>query len=1577
MVKKKSSGVLYIAAVGASAGGLEALQKLISNVPAKTKNLALIIVQHLSPTYKSMLVQALSNQTSFQVIEVKNGTLVKEKNIYITPPDREITIKKGKLYLSKPPRTHNPRPSINNLFSSLAIDQKDRSIGIILSGTGTDGAIGMRKIDEAGGITIVQDTKTAKFNSMPQASIESAKVDFILPPSRIGEQLSRIASKGENQTQSRTRSTKEKAFEDIIELLAREKGTDFTNYKRETLFRRIEKRLSELKYTSTNQYYKYLEKNHVEVEALFNKVLIGVTGFFRDASVFKALPKYLESIIDSKMGTDPIRIWIPGCATGEEAFSTAILIDIALKKKNRQVPVQIFATDISENSLSVARKGTYQPKELEKVPKEILANYFIQRNGGPAEVIKSIRSMVLFSKHDLTHNPPFLKLDLIVCRNLLIYFNARLQEYVFPVFYSALNPNGYLLLGKSESIGQFGDLFTTVKRDAKIYQRKAGSPLRTIRYTPLKISQPEKKETHDFTIPEMVKETLYKLFEHPYVVVNDAMDIQEISGDVSLYIGLKQGQMNANLIKMAHKDLRIEIRSLVLKCIKENKEAQSAVRKFIVHGKDHFVKIITRPLLYSVRPDEFYLVVFEEVKPVADGSQKIHVTHGKAESSRIKNLEQELDATKADLQGLIERLEDTNSQLQSLNEELQSSNEELKISNEELETANEELQSANEEINIAYTELKSANETLEEQDTRLQKSEANIQALISNTLQAFILLDKGYQIITYNEIAVKIMKNIFGMKIHRGDNFQDFFTKKNFKTFADDFSSSLTGKIIKAEHDLVSPKGNKYTFNFNFTPVLNQNNDVESISFSMLDITELKNSKSELAKNEKLIESVFHTADIGLAIVNAKGNFVKVNEGFCRMLKYSSDELNGKPYLKIIPSSSKKETKAAEELLLKGKHDHLEFRVIDKEGDILDVNITSKLFSSPEGEKFVIKTMRDISDERKYKDLFLTAERIMHIGSFEYNQITKKLTCTDEIRNIFDVGAEFEYTIENFQRFMHSEDGPIATKTLKDLLQHHGPIEREFRVLTAIKKEKWVLVRSMPLMIKSKVIGFRGSLLDITSRKEAEKEIERLSWVAKHTNNGVLITDSEGKIEWMNQSFERMTGYAHPVIKGKKPGDVLFKDDSDKHIVKKINEFLKKKLPIKEILLIYTAHKAPVWVSMDIAPIFERKVVTNFIYIITDITELIYAKEIQKTQEALEQRQRLMDAMAGNFPDGIIGIINRDLKYIYVGGRELTKFGHQKNDLLGDHLFDKISENANEYSKPFLMKVFDGENAYFEVKVIDDFYSVYAVPINKEEKPILRALVVIQNITQRKKAEQEMVLALEQQKELTELKSRFVTLASHEFRTPLSTILSSADLVARFGEVNDKENYHKHLNRIKSSVKSLNEILNEFLSLSSIEEGVIRNKPTEFNVREFCEELVEEAETVTKKNQVIYYQHKGDINTIFVDRWHLKNVLGNLLSNAIKYSSQDKVIRFTSEARKGSIRFIVQDEGIGIPTEDKAHLFETFFRARNAAHVQGTGIGLHIVKRYLDIMGGTVAFESELNKGTTFRVELPQPEPNS
>jgi two-component system CheB/CheR fusion protein len=1564
---RKSGSPLYIAAIGASAGGLEALQKLVSHLPGDIKNIAFIVVQHLSPNYKSMLVQSLSSQTRLKVVEVKNTVLVSGGTIYITPPDREITIKKRKLYLTKSPGTHGPRPSIDALLSSLAADQKEKSIGIILSGTGSDGASGIKAIKNRGGVTIVQEPQSAKFNSMPLAAIESGMIDFVLTPEKMGEQLKMLTSEGKNKPVIHSAAEiRDKGYLEIIELLSKETGTDFTNYKHNTLNRRIAKRLTELKLDTTNQYLKFIEKHPEEVEVLYNNMLIGVTSFFRDPAVFRLLEKKLSALVDSKIGTEALRVWAPGCATGEEAYSIGILIAAVLKKKNRVLPVQIFATDINEHALSIARKGVYQQKALNAIPADIIKNYFI-RHDGFSEVSKTIRSMILFSKHDLTHNPPFLKLDLIVCRNLLIYFNTRLQEYVFPVFYSALHPNGYLLLGKSESIGQFNDLFSTVHREAKIYQRKAGASLHRIRYTPVKPKQAAEPKTHqyDFSITEMVKETIYKIFEHPYVVINDAMDIQEISGDVSRYIGLKQGQMNANLVKMAHKDLKIELRSLINKCISTTKESKGSIRKIEDGEKEYFVRISVRPLLYSVSPNDFYMVVFEEVKKENKNNPKLYIPVGKDDARRIKELELELDATKDDLQGFVERLENSNSELQSLNEEMQSTNEELKISNEELETANEELQSTNEEINIAYNELKTANEKLETQEVLLNKSEANIQAMLGNTMQAFILIDKEYQIIAYNKVAVQTLLKIWGIKIAEGENFNELLSKKEFQFFLDDFENALKGKVVAAERSVTDKKGKTYFFFFTFTPVLNESKETQCISFSILDITELKTAKSELDRSGKLMDAVFHTADIGIAIVDSKGLFVKVNDGLCKLLGFNQNELTGKTYLKIIASADKNQTILLQEQFLAGKIKDDEKQLICKDGTSIESYITNNLFIDDEGNKFMLKTIRDISESKKYKDLLQEAEKAVKMGGYELDVLNNKLIWTKEMYNIYEVEKDFVPGVGKVIHLYKKESKELIQKLLKDALQHGKNFDTELELIPTGEKRKWVRATGTVKKVQSTIIKLVGTVQDITARKEAELQLERLSFVASKTNNAVIITDASGKIEWVNNSFVNITGFELNEVLGKKPGAVLQGAETDNAVVKKISMRLKKKLPVTEVIKNYRKDGTAFWINMDITPVFKDGKLLNFIGLGIDVTELLKAKEAQNIKEVLEQQQQLFNAIAKNFPDGIIGVLDKNFRYVFAGGTEIKKLGLTWRHLIGEHIFDTLSEKSNAEAEPFLKKAFNGENVIFEEEMHGNTYAINAVPLIFGEKEVEQILVVLYNITKRKKAEQEVWQALIRQKELNELKSKFVSIASHEFRTPLSGILSSAYLISKYSVLNDDEKIQKHIERITGAVRSLTDILNDFLSLGKIEEGKLQNNITDFNVIEFCENLTDEIRPTIKKDQSIIYQHQGKKNIISLDKQHLGHVLTNLLSNAVKYSDEGKRIWLTSFIDKGQIQFTIKDEGVGIPVEDQSHL----------TNIQGTGMGLHIVKRYLNIMGGTIQFSSTQNKGTTFTIQFPAAKP--
>ncbi|MFY8003715.1 MAG: CheR family methyltransferase, partial [Chitinophagaceae bacterium] len=433
-----------------------------------------------------MLVQLLSRGTNMQVIEAVHGSNLSLNKVYITPPDKEISIVGGLIHLKKPAFAAGPKPSVDVLFQSMATEFKSKAIAIVLSGTGSDGAAGVTLIKKAGGFVIVQDPQTGKYDGMPSAAIETGNVDIVLPPDKMGEIIKDYINSPEtvlNRVEETAASST--TLDKIFKLLSKRTGTDFSNYKPSTICRRLEKRLNMLQLSSIEDYLPIVEKNPKELDIMFNMILIGVTAFFRDLAAFEALEKQLAQIIENKGNKAPIRIWIPGCSTGEEAYSVAILLSKLLKEKTLLHNIQIFATDIDDRAISFARRALYPETSLEEVPKETIDTYFIKK-GREYELVKSIRMMVLFSKHDVTKNPPFLKLDLISCRNLLIYFGANLQKQVLPIFHYALNPNGYLFLGKSETIGQFSDLFAVIDDKLKIYQRKAVGNIHGIKFSAFK-----------------------------------------------------------------------------------------------------------------------------------------------------------------------------------------------------------------------------------------------------------------------------------------------------------------------------------------------------------------------------------------------------------------------------------------------------------------------------------------------------------------------------------------------------------------------------------------------------------------------------------------------------------------------------------------------------------------------------------------------------------------------------------------------------------------------------------------------------------------------------------------------------------------------------------------------------------------------------------------------------------------------------------------------------------------------------------------------------------------------------------
>ncbi|MDP3963153.1 MAG: chemotaxis protein CheB [bacterium] len=698
--------------VGGSAGGLAAFSSLLENIPADT-GMAFVIVQHLAPTSKSSLGKILSGITSLPVTEAKSGIPIEPDHIYVIPPDRNIVVEKNILKLI-PRQRQGLNLAIDDFFTSLATYKKSNAVGLLLSGTGSDGTQGLRAIREMGGITFAQDD-SAEFPQMPNSARAAGVVDYVLSPADIAAQLVKI-SKGLSVKNAEsapedgaTFETEDKDLAKILQFLLASSDVDFTYYKPGTIKRRITRRMLLNDSKNFRQYADYLKKYPKEIDALYQDILIKVTDFFRDKHVFDFLKgKILPELFDRNPRS--IRVWVPGCSTGEEVYSLAITLANFMEERHVNIPVQIFGTDISEAVLQKARRGVY-PKSIEtSVPPQLLHAYFRKVEGG-YEILKSIRIMCIFAKHNMVKDIPFSKMDIVSCRNVLIYLDSLLQKKAFPIFHYALNPGGFLILGTAETAASFQDLYSTVDKEQKIYSKKEAPPEHVSIFSGMQRANPALREKSSTThTPHVGKIDIEKeadrivLSSHASagIIVNDDLVVVQFRGDVGRYLSPASGRATLDLIKMVHKGLLAKILQMLAKTRKNG----SPVR-------DTYVSMDVELEITSLDTEKVdqkcYLILFK------DGSKQHHARRGQQDvhkTEEVGHIENELNATIDQLQSLVEARDAANEALRSAHEEVMSSNEELQSTNEELETTKEELQSTNEELMTLNSELQNRNAEL-------------------------------------------------------------------------------------------------------------------------------------------------------------------------------------------------------------------------------------------------------------------------------------------------------------------------------------------------------------------------------------------------------------------------------------------------------------------------------------------------------------------------------------------------------------------------------------------------------------------------------------------------------------------------------------------------------------------------------------------------------------------------------------------------------------------------------------------------------------------------------------------------
>ncbi|MEO8656937.1 MAG: chemotaxis protein CheB [Bryobacteraceae bacterium] len=761
-----------IVGVGASAGGLAAFEAFFSGMPADSEpGMAFVLVQHLSPDHKSILSELIKRYTRMQVFDVEDGMKVELNCAYVIPPNRDMAFLNGTLQLLEPSSPRGMRLPIDFFFRSLAHDQREKAICIVLSGTGSDGMLGVRAVKGEGGLVMAQTPESTEYDGMPRSAIATGLVDFVLPPAEMPAQLISYVAHAFGRTAIpapiRTPQS-ESSLKRIFVLLRAQTGHDFSHYKVNTIARRVERRMAINQVERLDEYVRYLQQNAPELDLLFRDLLIGVTNFFRDPAAFDALKeRCIPALLAGKPTGATIRVWVPGCSTGEEVYSIAILLHEQVEAMRQSFKLQVFATDIDAQAIEKARAGLYPASIAADVPPEYLTRFFVQEPDGSAfRVQKGIRDTLIFSEQDVIKDPPFSRLDLISCRNLLIYMDGELQKKLLPLFHYAVRSGGFLFLGTSETVGEFTELFSVIDRQAKLFQRRAdvSGARRAASGWPADISDaaavrhPGKTPAESkVSLRESTERALLLEFAPVAALVDEHGTILYVHGRTGMFLEPPPGDATLNILKMGREGLRQRLATALHRAVLQGEPVTESRVHVKTNGSYTAIDLTVRPLQVGA-PEvgaRAFLITFQEVQPAQEMAEE---PSGAADTSadndaHVTALKQELRAKQEYLQTTIEELETSNEELKSSNEEMQSINEELQSTNEELETSKEELQSVNEE-------LATVNAELQQKVSDLSRANNDMNNLLAGTGIGTIFVDHQLRILRFTPVVTQVINLI-------------------------------------------------------------------------------------------------------------------------------------------------------------------------------------------------------------------------------------------------------------------------------------------------------------------------------------------------------------------------------------------------------------------------------------------------------------------------------------------------------------------------------------------------------------------------------------------------------------------------------------------------------------------------------------------------------------------------------------------------------------------------------------------------------------------------------------------------
>ncbi|HRV91127.1 MAG TPA: chemotaxis protein CheB [Anaerolineae bacterium] len=1137
---------LYVVGIGTSAGGLEALEKFFTNMPFSPQ-FSFVVIQHLSPDYESHMVELLSKYTPMPVHEAKDGIPVAPGSIYLIPRRKNMTIFRGKLLLIDYDRTQGLNLPIDIFFESLGKDQQEKAIGIILSGTGSDGTRGLRTIKEMGGMVMVQN-ESAKFDGMPNSAIATRLVDYVTSPEKMPEILvNYIKHPGliiKAEIEGTDGQGDDAELVKLFALLHKNTGVDFTDYKRTTVLRRIERRMSLNQIDHIIDYVTYLKESPNECQILSKEFLIGVTRFFREPEAFEFIQQQVLPTLfkDKETQQSPLRIWVPGCATGEEAYSLAIIIQEYMERVGRYVDVKIFATDLDKEALGHASRGAYSDSITADVSSERLRNFFVKR-GNHYEILRRARTMVVFAQHNLVKDPPFSNMDFISCRNLLIYFKQPLQRRALDTFQFALRPGGYLFLGTSETVGSdYDNIFLVEHSKWKIYRMAGGRPSIT-KINPIRIkqseAQPEKAtgvrdyrtatstQNDDWRGPESILRSLVEQVMPPCVVVDDSYMLIHAFGEVRDFLKAPVGyQIDLNVLHMTPEELSLPVSTALQRSIQTQEEVMLRDIPVKELSKSNRINLITRPFWSQGSQRRLYLVIFDltDPKEITEEDPGESFNLSRSASQRIKDLEQELQYTKENLQATIEELETANEELQATNEELLAANEELQSTNEELQSVNEELITVNTEYQAKIKELTLLND--------------DVNNLLRSTDIGTIFLDSDLCVRKFTPATTAVI-NLLEYDIGRP---LSHITHNLIGVDLVSLSQKVLESATTIERELQSSQNGWYFLKV--MPFRTSTNQIDGVLITLVDFTALRRAEYEI---EDLDKARVYLNNVGILIMalNPNGDISFISRKGAELLGYRPDDIIGQNWFKTcLPKAEQKQAQAVfQQLMAGGQQNNAvnESYIVDRTGHKKQISWTSSLLKDESGKIVgMLSSGIDITERTQIETALKESEE-----RFRVALKNAPVTVTQQDR-------ELNYRwIYNTNTYYHNTEDVIG-KSEFDLLPKEEA-QKLIDIKGEVVKSGHSLRREVALTVQDKtvyydltveplrgnddeIVGITSAVTDITPYKEAmaavNQQIKLSEYLLQSMPHFFVAYDQNGRILKMNSHMLDVLGYSSDEVMG-------------------------------------------------------------------------------------------------------------------------------------------------------------------------------------------------------------------------------------------------------------------------------------------------------------------------------------------------------------------------------------------------------------------------------------------------------------